>query len=82
MTNGHSGAPPAVDPAVYARLFEEYRDGQMVMEELIHRFSRPAKLDGGIDAVLSTYHRAGARAVLDFIIGRINLSHGVDPNED
>lgn len=71
-----------LDPQIYRRLFEEYRDGQMVMEELIRRFVRPAKLEGGIDAVLATYHREGARSVIEFIASRINQANGVDPNED
>src|SRR3546814_1644046 len=54
---------PPVDPAIYARVFEELRDGQDILEELVRRFARPAKLEGGIDAVLATYHRDGARSV-------------------
>lgn len=70
-----------IPPAIYARLFEEDRDGAAVLEELIRIFARPAKLDGGIDAVLRTYHDAGARRVLDFIAARINQANGVDPND-
>lgn len=77
-----AGSPPQLDPGIYARVFEELRDGQMIFDELVRRFAKPAKLEGGIDAVIATYHRAGARAVLDFIAGRINQAHGVDPNED
>src|SRR3546814_19747301 len=67
---------PPVDPAIYARVFEELRDGQDILEELVRRFARPAKLEGGIDAVLATYPRAGARRVVAFLVNRINAARG------
>src|SRR3546814_5044145 len=69
---------PPVDPAIYARVFEELRDGQDILEELVRRFARPAKLEGGIDAVLATSPRDGARSVVEFIVNRINAARGVD----
>ena len=74
--------PPAVEPGIYARVFEEYRDGAQILEELIRRYSRPAKRVGGIDAVLETYYRDGARSVVEFIVNRINQAHGVPSNDD
>ncbi len=71
-----------IDPGIYARLFEENRDGANVLEELTRRFARPAKLEGGIDAVLATYHRDGARSVIEFIVNRINQAHGVPDNDN
>lgn len=74
--------PALIEPGIYARVFEEYRDGAQILEELTLRFARPAKLVGGIDAVLSTYHSAGARSVIEFIVNRINQAHGVPTNDD
>lgn len=66
---------------VYARVFENHAEGVQVLEDLVRRFHRPAVTEGGIDAVLKTYHREGARAVVDFIINRVNQARGVDVNE-
>lgn len=74
---------PPLDPAVYARVFEDAKEGQQILEELVVRFARPAKRTGGIDAVLETYHRDGARSVVEFITNRINTANGVEsPNDD
>lgn len=73
---------PIADQYTYARLFESNDDGLRVMQDLERRFCRPAKTEGGIDAVLQTYHRAGARAVVEFILARINQANGVEPNDD
>lgn len=73
------GSPPQLSPEVYRRVFSEWKDGELILEELTRRFARPAKVEGGIDAVLTTYHRAGARAVLEFIVNRINQANGVTP---
>jgi len=70
-----------VDPAAYARTFE-HGDGAAILDELITVFTRSAVTEGGIDAVLKTYHRAGASAVLNFILAKINAANGVPPNED
>lgn len=70
-----------VTPQMYARVFESHAEGALVLEDLVRRFHRPAKLQGGIDAVLTTYHREGARSVVDHIVSMINRANGVDPNE-
>jgi hypothetical protein len=69
--------PEPIDPRVYARLFEEDREGAAVLDELAARFARPAVTKGGIDAVLQTYHNDGARAVIEFIVARVNQANGV-----
>lgn len=68
---------PMLPPKAYAQLFDEFQLGKDVLEELIRKFSRPAKREGGIDAVIETYHRAGARSVVEFIVSRINAANGV-----
>lgn len=74
--------PAQIAPEVYRRVFSEWKDGEQILEELTRRFARPAKLEGGIDAVLTTYHRDGARSVLEFIVNRINQANGVPADDD
>lgn len=68
-----------LDPAVYSRVFESHPEGIQILEELVARFARyPIVTEGGIDAVLKTYENVGARKPIDFILNRINQSHGVN----
>lgn len=69
-------------PEVYARVFEGMPEGAQILEELVVRFHRPAVVEGGIDAILKTYQREGARKVVDFICTRINMAHGVTNYDD
>lgn len=61
----------------YKALFEDNPHGVIVLEALVRRFSKPAKLEGGIDAVIQTYHRMGEQAVVQFILAQINRANGV-----
>ena len=70
-----------VTPEMYSRVFENHAEGALILEDLVRRFHRPAQLSGGIDAVLTTYHREGARSVVDFIVNQCNRANGVDANE-
>lgn len=72
----------AVNPQLYKDVFEIDKRGEAILEDLIARFSRPAVTKGGIDAVLQTYHREGAREVVEFIVSRINQAHGVINHAD
>jgi len=69
-----------VDAAMYARVFESHAEGALILEDLVKRFHRPAVLEGE-NAVLKTYHREGARSVVDHIVTQCNRANGVDPNE-
>lgn len=70
-------------PDLYKQVFEDDRRGAAILEHLTQLFARPAVTEGGIDAVLKTYHRDGQRRVLEFIVGQINRANGVqDPNEE
>lgn len=69
-------------PLEYARLFEGSETGKRVFEDLVQRFVRPPVTAGGIDAVLQTYERGGARKVVEFITRRINQAAGVEPLAD
>jgi hypothetical protein len=71
-----------VDPACYARLFEGNSDGELVLQELVALFARPAVTEGGIDAILKTYDRNGSRRVVEFIANKINTANGVPENDD
>lgn len=74
--------PEQID-AMFKRVFEEHHEGAMCLELLIQRFSRSSVTVGGIDAIITTYQRLGAREVLDHIVNRINRANGVqeDPND-
>ena len=67
-----------LSPQVYQRIFETHPEGALILDELIRRYAARAKREGGIDAVLETYHRMGARSVVEFIVARINQANGVD----
>lgn len=69
---------PQVTPAMFKELFEDNATGRIVLEALIVRFTRPPVTDGGIDAVLKTFNRAGQRMPLDFIVTQINRANGVE----
>jgi len=63
--------------ALYRQIFEEDKRGAAILEDLVVRFSQPAVVEGGIDAVIKTYHRMGQNSVLQFIVGQINRGNGV-----
>lgn len=72
-------------PADYKMVFEDHRVGAAILEDMILLFSKPAVLEGGIDAAIKTYHRLGERAVVDHIVRQINLANSVpvdNPPED
>lgn len=75
MTRGTPA--PAITPEMFKELFEDHPTWRIVLEHLIVKFTRPAVTEGGIDAVLKTYLRQGARMPLDYIVGQINRAHGV-----
>lgn len=64
-------------PQDYLDVFERHPAGQIVLEDLVQRFSKQAVTSGGIDAVLTTYLRIGERRVPDFILTQINRANGV-----
>jgi len=70
-----------VTPEMYARVFENHAEGALILEDLVRRFHKGAVMQGGIDAVLSTYHREGARSVVDHIVTQINRANGVNTDE-
>lgn len=69
-----------VTPEMYARVFENHAEGVLILEDLARRFHRPAVLDGE-NAALKTYHREGARSVVDFIVNQVNRANGVETDE-
>ena len=71
---------PVVTPQMYARLFEGDSTGSAILEDLTAKFVRPPVLDGGIDGVRKSDFRAGSRAVIEFIVRRINQASGVEPD--
>ena len=67
-----------LDPKTYVRVFEDSPDGSAVLDELARIFVRPPRMDGGIDGILANYRGMGTRAVIDFILGRINRARNPD----
>lgn len=86
MTTAHKPNLPRpegpIDPRIYRRIFEEDTDGAAILEELWRVFAKGAVAEGGIDAILKTYQRDGARSVLEHIVRRINQANGVTDNDD
>ena len=78
-------APGPLPPEAYARVFENLPEGRQVLEDLVKRFGRSPYVPGGLEGDRATCYNAGRRAVLDFILGRINEAAGVNdtgPTED
>lgn len=63
---------------LYQEIFEVDKRGAQLLEDLVVRFSQPAVTEGGIDAVIKTYHRMGQNSVLQYIVGQINRANGVN----
>ncbi|AYR23018.1 hypothetical protein [Herbaspirillum rubrisubalbicans] len=69
-------------PSDYKLIFEDHKVGAAILEQLTRVFARPAVVQGGIDAVLQTYHRDGSRRVLEHIVSQINRANGVSEEEE
>lgn len=69
-------------PELYRQIFEVDKRGAMILEHLVQRFSQPASVEGGIDAVLKTYHRMGQNSVCQHIIQMINRAHNVPDTQE
>jgi hypothetical protein len=71
-------------PDDYKLIFESNPVGAAIFDQLYRQFAfgKPAVTDGGIDAVLKTYHRDGARSVLEFITVQINRANLVPDAND
>ncbi|WOS40687.1 hypothetical protein [Xanthomonas rydalmerensis] len=73
------------DDQMYRRVFGQ-GDGEIILEDLVRRYAARAKTDGGIDAILKTYHGAGAREVVELILSKVNagrqeIADSAEPNE-
>lgn len=68
-----------IDEFDYQRCFEQNPEGEVILEDLVARFSLPPSFDEH-NATLKTYYRAGQRSVIDFILSRINRANGVTEN--
>lgn len=55
---------------MYRRVFGQ-GEGEVILEDLVQRYAIKAKTTGGIDAILATYHNAGARDVLELILSKV-----------
>lgn len=65
-----------VAPAEYALIFEDNRIGAAILEELVARFGGNPYVRGGLEQQRETDYRAGSKAVVDFLVLRINQAAG------
>lgn len=72
MSDKAKSAAPA---DLYRQIFEIDQRGAAIFEDLVQRFSQPAVVEGGIDAVIKTYHRMGEHAVIQHIVRQINIAN-------
>lgn len=63
---------------LYREIFEVDQRGAAILEDLVRMFSKQAVTEGGIDAVLKTFHRQGEQAVVQHIVRMINIANRVD----
>jgi len=63
---------------LYRQIFEVDQRGAAILEDLVRMFSKAAVTEGGIDAVLKTYHRMGQAEVVQHIIRQINRANNID----
>lgn len=73
-----SDITPEARAELYRQIFEADKRGAALLEDLVVRFSQPAVVEGGIDAVIKTYHRMGQNSVVQYIVGQINRANGVN----
>ena len=71
------------DSAAYARLFDGSPDGPAVLADLVARFGGALFVKGGEEGRRETDYRLGRRAVLDYILSRIDQAgQGQQPEDD
>lgn len=73
-------ALPTPTPELYRQLFEDDKRGAAILDQLERLFSKPAELHGE-NAALVTYHRMGARSVIEHILNQINRANGAHVQE-
>lgn len=66
----------SVDASTYAMIFEANKIGASLLEDLITRFGGNPYVPGGLESQRETDYRAGRKAVVDFIVRRINQAAG------
>ncbi|WP_019652255.1 MULTISPECIES: Bbp19 family protein [Variovorax] len=69
-------------PELYRQIFEVDKRGAQILEDLVRRYSKPAVVEGGIDAVIKTYHRMGEHEVVQHIIRMINRANSVPDTQE
>lgn len=71
-----------VDAKMYARVFEGHAEAKLVLDDLVTRFGGGLFVKGGEEGRRQTDYNLGRRAVIDFIVTRINQANGLDPNTE
>lgn len=70
-----------IDASAYARVFEGHHEGAVILDDLTRRFGGALFVKGGEEGRRETDYRLGRRAVLDFIVSKINQAADVAPLE-
>ena len=68
----------SVTPEMYSRVFEGHHEGALILDDLTARFGGALFVRGGEEGRRQTDFNLGRRAVLDFIVGRVNQAHGIN----
>lgn len=74
-------APKSVDPQDYQIIFDSPA-GQLVLEDLVQRFSGRVYVPGGQEGERETCFRSGRREVVEFILRQINRANGAEPSPE
>ena len=68
--------------ALYREIFETDRRGAALFDDLCRHFAKGPARGFDASAVNETFARAHQRAVVDYILARINRANGVGSAED
>jgi hypothetical protein len=69
--NAQSGSVE-VTPEMYARVFESFAEGALVLEDLLHRYGGNPYVKGGPEGDRATAFKCGENNVVNFIVNQIN----------
>lgn len=72
---------PQAQPQDYALLFESPA-GQLVLEDLVQRYTGKVYVPGGQEGDRETCFRSGRREVVEHILRQINRASGAETTEE
>ena len=63
-------------------IFEETNQGKLILDDLVTRFGGGVYVQGGQEAARQTDYNCGARAVLDYILDRVDKANNGNGEQD